>query len=636
MSGSKRRTGRQEAAPPQPAEFYRSVDSAPKGISVKRDRSATDGFLITFTALTLLVLSATTQINHMAPGSIPTDLIFFTADRFNAVLPIRIFLILFFVTYAAYAHGPVLARLRLGAAFLAKLLVVALLVDNLSFLSWYYANTVWPVYVQQVLVGLSGLAIFPHTILNQARLPVACGSPITRRGRVYEYALVLGAITIAGLGATIALTVYGEDVYRLRDFALLGGMGPGVFLAQQLFTIQLGIIGLARNMLSRRKPFSPPVAVLVPAHNESHLIAATIDAIDEAAAHYDGPVRVVLMENCSDDDTAEVARQTLARCKCVRGEVHESKIPGKAKALNHGLTLIEEDFVVRIDADTQIDRHALRIAMRHFAHDTVGSVGGLPLPFKGNGTLGKFRLIEILNRHGFFQVALGAFNGILGLPGMFVIYRRDVLMQAGGIVEEMNGEDTDIVLRMTNLGYRAVSDPRAKFRTEVPETIAHLREQRTRWFRSLYHVTAHNRDMLFRGNLVTGALVLPFTLMNGARRAMMAPLAIYGAILFFVFGGIYDHPHLVTVVAVLLGMPFVMACFVVTLWRRPDLIFYMPMYMGFRLLRSYYTLGAVLTLVYPQKASDRAFAPPKPLQDLPPFPTKKEPAASPAPAPSSE
>jgi hypothetical protein len=58
--------------------------------------------------------------------------------------------------------------------------------------------------------------------------------------------------------------------------------------------------------------------------------------------------------------------------------------------------------------------------------------------------------------------------------------------------------------------------------------------------------------------------------------------------------------------------------------------------MGFRLLRSYYTLGAVLTLVYPQKASDRAFVPPKPLQDLPPFPTKKEPAASPAPAPSSE
>lgn len=319
------------------------------------------------------------------------------------------------------------------------------------------------------------------------------------------------------------------------------------------------------------------------------------------------------MNNCSSDNTAEVARQALRDCRCARGDVFESTVPGKAKALNHGLQLIDEDFVVRIDADTQIDRKALHIAMRHFASTKVGIVGGLPLPFAKSGILGKFRTIEVLNRHGFFQVALGAFNGILGLPGMFVIYRRDVLMEAGGIAEEMNGEDTDIVLRMTNLGYRAVSDPRARFRTEVPESIHHLREQRTRWFRSLYHVTSHNRDMLFRGDLVTGAVVLPFTLLNGARRAMMAPLAIYGALLFFVFGGIYDHPHLVTVIAVLLGMPFVMSVLVSILWGRLDLLPYMPLYMGFRLLRSYYTLGAILTLVYPLRGRDRAFVPPKPL-----------------------
>lgn len=615
MSGRKRREAKHSGAFAQPAEFYRSVDSAPKGISVRRDRSATDGFLITFTALTLLALSAAAYVNDRAPGSIPTDLIFFTADRFNAVLPIRIFFVLFFITYAGYAHGPILARVRLGLSFLLKLGAIALLVDNLAYLSWAYADAVWPVHVQQILVGLSGLAIFPHTVLNQARLPSPSGSPVARRGKFFEYALVFGAVTIAGLGATLAVTVFQEDVVTLRNIALLGGMGPGVFLAQQLFTLQLGVVGTLRNQISGRKAFSPPVAVLVPAHNESHLIAKTIDAIDAAAACYDGPVRIVLMDNCSVDNTAEIAEEALARCRCARGEVIDSPEPGKAKALNHGLSLIDEDFIVRIDADTQIDRKALRIAMRHFANDNVGSVGGLPLPFKNNGTLGKFRAIEVLNRHGFFQVALGAFNGILGLPGMFVIYRRDVLMQAGGITEEMNGEDTDIVLRMTNLGYRAVSDPSARFRTEVPETIAHLREQRTRWFRSLYHVTAHNRAMLFQGNLITGAVVLPFTLMNGARRAMMAPLAIYGALLFFVFGGIYDHPHLVTVIAVLLGMPFVMSCLVVLFWRRPDLLFYMPLYMGFRLLRSYYTLGAILTLVYPLKASDRAFHPPKPLQE---------------------
>jgi hypothetical protein len=119
--------------------------------------------------------------------------------------------------------------------------------------------------------------------------------------------------------------------------------------------------------------------------------------------------------------------------------------------------------------------------------------------------------------------------------------------------------------------------------------------------------------MLFKGNLITGALVLPFTLLNGARRAMMAPLMIYGVIMYFIFGGIYEHPNLTTVAAVLVGMPFLMACTVLILWRRIDLLAYMPVYMGFRLLRSYYTLGATLTLIYPGKASDRAFDAPKPL-----------------------
>ena len=613
MAGKDRQDRSRPGKSARPADFFRSVDSAPKGISVKRDRSVTDGFLISFLALTVLALSAAAWANARWPGSVPTDLIFFTADRFNAVLPIRIFLVIFFLVYAAYAHGPILARLRLGFSFLFKLGVIAAIVDGAALLSWQQADAVWPVAVQQILVGLAGLAIFPHTVLNQARLPAPCGSPVRRRGRHYEYWLVSLAALVSAIGAVIALTLYGAEVEQLRNLALLGGMGPGVFLAQQFFTLQLAALGTAGNALSRRRAFSPPVAVLIPAHNESHLIAQTIDAIDEAAAHYDGPVRILLMENCSSDDTAELARQAIAKCRCARGEVIESLIPGKAKALNHGLELITEDYVVRIDADTQIDPKSLRIAMRHFASDTVGIVGGLPLPLKKTGLLDKFRTIEVLNRHGYFQVALGAFNGILGIPGMFCIYRRDVLMEAGGIVEEMNREDTDIVLRMTNLGYRAVSDPRVKFRTEVPDSMDFLREQRTRWFRSLYHVTAHNREMLFQGNLITGAVVLPFTLMNGARRAMMAPLAIYGVVLFFLFGGIYDHPHLTTVLAVMFGMPFIMACAVVAFWRRPDLILYMPAYMAFRLLRSYYTLGATLTLVYPGSAKERRFEPPKPL-----------------------
>jgi len=210
---------------------------------------------------------------------------------------------------------------------------------------------------------------------------------------------------------------------------------------------------------------------------------------------------------------------------------------------------------------------------------------------------------------------------------MFVIYRKSALDEAGGFTEGMNGEDTDITLAMTSLGWRMVSDPRAKFYTETPDTLAFLREQRTRWFRSLYHVTAHNRRVLFANGSIIGCVVLPFTLLNGARRAMMTPLLIYGVIVFLLFGGVYGHPHFATVVAVVLGMPFVLALTVLILWRRFDLILILPLYMGFRFLRSYYTLGSTLSLIYPARREDKAFAAPKPRQ-APPFPEQPGPGGA--------
>ncbi len=44
-------------------------------------------------------------------------------------------------------------------------------------------------------------------------------------------------------------------------------------------------------------------------------------------------------------------------------------------------------------------------------------------------------------------------------------------------------------------------------------------------------------------------------------------------------------------------MPFVLAFVVLAIWRRLDLLPILPLYMGFRFLRSYYTLGSTLSLI---------------------------------------
>jgi cellulose synthase/poly-beta-1,6-N-acetylglucosamine synthase-like glycosyltransferase len=596
-------------------DFFRSVDSAPTGVSIARPRVVQDTALIGFAFLSVILLALPEIARATLDLAIPRDFIGFTADRLNAVLPVRTFLISFFLTYALFAYGSIATRFKLAGLFVAKFAVVCAIVDGASWASWRFADAVWPIHFQQFLVGIAGLAIFPHTLISNARLPVDSGVPNLRTGKSYEYFVLLVTVVIATLVAIMVATQFEGEADYLRSVAILGGMGPGVFLAQQVMGGQLALIGWLRNMISRRRKFAPPVAVLIPAHNEAHQITATLNAVDEAAKRYAGPVRVVVMENCSEDETARLADTTLAACEHIAGYVVDaSTIPGKAKALNRGLDLIEEDFVVRIDADTEITDRAIQIAMRHFANTHVGAVGGLPMPHEDEGLLSKVRAIEVLLRHGFVQVGFGAFGGIFGLPGMFVIYRKGALDAAGGFTEGMNGEDTDITLAMASIGYRNVSEPRAKFFTETPDTLAFLREQRTRWFRSLYHVTAHNRSALFANGSVIGNVSLPFTLLNGARRAMMTPLLIYGLIVFFIFGGVYGHPHFATVVAVVLGMPFVLATAVLAIWRRLDLLWVLPLYMGFRFLRSYYTLGSTLSLIYPDKGEERAFEAKKPRQ----------------------
>ena len=600
------------------ADFFRSVDSAPVGVSVARPREVQDFALAAFAFFSIILLALPELSRALFDVAIPRDFVGFTADRMNAVLPVRTFLLSFFLTYALFAYGTPGKRVVLAMSFMLKLALACIVIDLAAWLSWRWASAVWPVHFQQFLAGMAGLIIFPHTLISQARLPTTSGTAVLRDGKLYEYGLLFVTGGVAAIVAILVSSVFQPEADYLRSIALLGGMGPGVFLAQQVMGVQLAVLGWGRNQISRRRAFSPPVAVMIPAHNEAHQIRETLLAVDAAAARYDGDVRVIVMENCSHDDTAQLAETTLARCKNLAGWIVDtSTIPGKARALNRGLDLIEEGFVVRIDADTVIAPDTLKTAMRHFARNAVGGVGGLPLPHADEGLLSKVRAIEVLMRHGFVQVGFGAFGGVFGLPGMFVIYRKSALDEAGGFTEGMNGEDTDITLRMTSLGYRMVADPKAKFYTETPDTLAFLREQRTRWFRSLYHVTAHNRDMLFRNGSVIGNVALPFTLLNGARRAMMTPLLIYGLIVFFLFGGVYGHPSFATVVAVVMGMPFVLALFVLIVWRRLDLIPILPLYMGFRFLRSYYTLGSTLSLIFPSGKAERAFDAPKPRQKPP-------------------
>ncbi len=597
------------------AEHFRSIDSAPKGYSVQRPSAVANGFLLFFFGMSTIVLGTHLMLKAYWMPDMFLDLIFYNPGPHFAVLPIRLFFISFFLTFALFAYAPIRMKFWLAVSLCGKCVLLWLTIDGIVYLIWAEQRIIVPIFLQQLFAGVGALAVFPHTIMSNAYLPKQSTSPITRQFPTFNY-LILGAAFVFGFTMAIWLAWKLEyTVTYMRSIALLGGLGPGVFLVQQAFGFFMATIGLSKTIWSGRQDFSPDIAILVPAHNEAHGIAHCIASVDHAAQTYDGKVKLYIIDNCSRDKTAEVAHEALTKASNITGDVFYCGTPGKAVALNYGLDQITEEFVVRIDADTEIGDNCLHIALNHFARPTVGAVGGLPLPAKRTGVLNRIRLIEILLRHGFYQIALGGFGGVLGVPGMFAVYRHSAVNEAGGTTEGMNGEDTDLVLRISNLGYDVIVDPRAKYYSEVPDTYAHLREQRLRWFRSLYHITAHNRTSLFNPRLVTGSVVLPFMLVNAARRAMLAPLMLFALLVYLLFGPLYTNLNIGPILAVMFGMPLCMSIAVSLLWRRIDALPFIPLYLVFRILRGYFTLASVLTLTFqapqPEVAQTLAGSKPK-------------------------
>jgi cellulose synthase/poly-beta-1,6-N-acetylglucosamine synthase-like glycosyltransferase len=173
---------------------------------------------------------------------------------------------------------------------------------------------------------------------------------------------------------------------------------------------------------ARTQEFAPPVSIIVPTHNEEYIIRNTIKAMDPAAAHYGGKVHVLIMNNNSTDRTEAFAKEALARLQRRTRACCQRAQAGEVQRAQRRVDAVETEYVVRVDADTLLGEDNITRAMSHFADPTVGVVGGVPVP-PGGALFDRARLLEVFVKHGFYSVAMGGVNGLVGVPGMFVVYR---------------------------------------------------------------------------------------------------------------------------------------------------------------------------------------------------------------------
>lgn len=97
-----------------------------------------------------------------------------------------------------------------------------------------------------------------------------------------------------------------------------------------------------------RKGDLSQITVLIPARNEAEVIAETLQSLKTQ----DQSLKVILINDQSDDDTSDIARQAgLKNLNIVKGKPLPEGWSGKLWALEQGRKLVDTDIILLLDAD---------------------------------------------------------------------------------------------------------------------------------------------------------------------------------------------------------------------------------------------------------------------------------------------
>lgn len=259
-----------------------------------------------------------------------------------------------------------------------------------------------------------------------------------------------------------------------------------------------------RNHYAKAKPYTPRVAIVIPAWNEGAVIGASIDRL--MALEYPlESLRLYVVDDASTDDTPDVIR---AKAEQFPGNVfhlrREQGGQGKAHTLNHGIRVILEDdwmeALLVMDADVIYSPNSLRRMTRHLADPEVGAVSAyIREGSRDKNYLTRFIALEYV----LSQPAARRAQNVLGaqacLAGGAQLHSRENLLAIGGQIDTSSLAEDTITTFETQLGGRTVVfEPLAIVLAEEPGSIDALWKQRLRWARGNVTVTSRYRNIWFR------------------------------------------------------------------------------------------------------------------------------------------
>lgn len=358
--------------------------------------------------------------------------------------------------------------------------------------------------------------------------------------------------------------------WQLISDILFNILSYGIFLYSTVLLLSYVLIGLysigeTRKYIHKNSftdyrvlaasVHAPTVSILAPAYNEGKTIVENVKSL---LSIYYANLEVIIINDGSKDDgleklisaydlekTAVFVNEQIAT-KAIRGIyksrnsvynkliVIDKENGGKADALNVGINVSSNKYLVCIDVDCVLEQDALLKMIKPFLEQTdkrVIATGGVVRIANScvieDGRLVKVKLaedylprmqiLEYIRAFILGRMAWSRLNGLMLISGAFGAFDKEIAIKCGGYNHKTVGEDMELVVRMRRYmeergeDYVVTYIPDPLCWTEAPASFTILGRQRNRWIRGTFETLKFHSVMFFNPKYrLLGLLSYPY------------------------------------------------------------------------------------------------------------------------------
>jgi poly-beta-1,6 N-acetyl-D-glucosamine synthase len=246
----------------------------------------------------------------------------------------------------------------------------------------------------------------------------------------------------------------------------------------------------------------PRISILVPAFNEAKTIKNCIESLH--ALDYPN-FEIIVIDDGSTDKTFEIAK------KCDYAKVFSQENQGKPVALNNGISRSSGEIILTVDADTELDKNALKtIAKRFAANSKLGAVAGNVKVKKEPTILNTIQSAEYATGINLIRKGQSVLGTVMIVPGPVAALKKKAIEKVGFFSDDTFAEDFDITVKILKEGYKIEYEERSLAYTDAPKNTEDLIKQRRRWYRGMIQVLDKHKSMYFNRKYgIVGLLGIP-------------------------------------------------------------------------------------------------------------------------------